>query len=87
MKTFTTTLRTIDVFNNVDSQEMLELFMVCYKRALKCGLKCSVCTEGHSRKLRMIGPKINFVKYYSITLWKNRTIRDGIKRVIDIIKT
>lgn len=83
-KTF---IRTKDIFNNDDKCLRQKYFDICYRKALKYGIKCEKHITDNGFDLIMAGSKMDFIKYYLSTLLETESKINGVKRLFSIITT
>lgn len=74
---------TYDTFGN--DIKGIRYFNFCRLKALDCGLTCRCIVENNAPKLEMWGNKHQFLKYYTITVFKCDKKFNGIKRIIEFI--
>lgn len=85
-----TLYRTYDIFNFGSEKLNYEALLNCKIVADKCGLiigKCYTDEETHGiYKLQLYGTKEAFVKYYFKTIKINISIKEGLKRFLNVLK-
>mgnify|MGYP007106417578 CR=1 FL=1 len=77
--------RTYDVFDTKNEKARNEWLTVCIFDALKCGLSCERVVDGTKTKLYMTGTKKQFVTYYLNTMFYNKHVMAGVRRLMQCI--
>lgn len=77
--------RTYDMLDIKNEETRNELLTVCIYDALKCGLSCEHITNGTETKLYMTGTKKQFFAYYLNTIFYNKHVTTGVRRLIQCI--
>ncbi len=80
-----TYFHTCDIFDIEDEVVRRKYFNFCYKKALKCGLKCRCIIENSFMELELWGSKYEFLKYYLKTLTKCQYKLKGVRRFISFL--
>lgn len=77
--------RTYDMFDIKDEETRNEWLMVILYAASKCGLSCERVMNGTKTKLYMTGTKKQFFAYYLNTIFYNKHVMTGVRRLIQCI--
>lgn len=77
--------RTYDMLDIKNEEARNEWLTVFIYDALKCGLSCEYIMDGTKTKLYMTGTKKQFFAYYLNTIFYNKHVTTGVRRLIQCI--